>query len=308
MQDLDEISIHLGFSNVIVRTPKAEVKLRSGEIPAIALQIECLLTNKHRLVIFYKKGYPKIEPIVFLLDTSVGDSSCIYNPQISAFDPPVTYRVDLTDAIINKMKVEHVNSNEESRYMLDVVRYAKVMLQTNINDDGDGYGFGSGNDGANDADLVNSGCNVDIDIDEDQKQIEFEQKQQPLTMYRCKMCRFQLFTSEIVERHANDGEDEERTKSIIFQADGPGGNGFSSSLSKGVKKCQSIFLANQPEWLKLQGSAGKILCPNKKCGSKLGNWSWIGSACSCGVWQCPNFQFALSKVDYNVDISNATIV
>ena len=36
---------------MIVKTPKAEIKLRSGEIPAIALQIECLLTEEYRLVI-----------------------------------------------------------------------------------------------------------------------------------------------------------------------------------------------------------------------------------------------------------------
>lgn len=33
--------------------------------------------------------------------------------------------------------------------------------------------------------------------------------------------------------------------------------------------------------------AGKIVCPNKKCGAKLGNYDWAGVCCSCKEWVTP---------------------
>lgn len=33
--------------------------------------------------------------------------------------------------------------------------------------------------------------------------------------------------------------------------------------------------------------AGKIICPNKKCGAKLGNYDWAGVCCSCKEWVTP---------------------
>ncbi len=33
--------------------------------------------------------------------------------------------------------------------------------------------------------------------------------------------------------------------------------------------------------------AGKIICPNKKCGAKLGNFDWAGVRCGCKHWVTP---------------------
>lgn len=33
--------------------------------------------------------------------------------------------------------------------------------------------------------------------------------------------------------------------------------------------------------------AGKIICPNKACGAKLGNYDWAGVCCSCKEWVTP---------------------
>ena len=33
--------------------------------------------------------------------------------------------------------------------------------------------------------------------------------------------------------------------------------------------------------------AGKIICPNKKCSAKLGNYDWAGVRCSCKAWVVP---------------------
>ena len=32
---------------------------------------------------------------------------------------------------------------------------------------------------------------------------------------------------------------------------------------------------------------GKIICPNKKCRAKLGNYDWAGVRCSCKAWVVP---------------------
>lgn len=40
--------------------------------------------------------------------------------------------------------------------------------------------------------------------------------------------------------------------------------------------------------------AGKIVCPNKKCGAKLGNYDWAGVCCSCKEWVTP-VRFCLSS-------------
>ena len=33
--------------------------------------------------------------------------------------------------------------------------------------------------------------------------------------------------------------------------------------------------------------AGRIICPNKKCGAKLGSYDWAGVRCSCKAWVVP---------------------
>ncbi|EMD35294.1 hypothetical protein CERSUDRAFT_116096 [Gelatoporia subvermispora B] len=43
--------------------------------------------------------------------------------------------------------------------------------------------------------------------------------------------------------------------------------------------------------------AGKIACPNKKCGAKLGNYDWAGVCCGCKEWVVPGFCINRSKVD-----------
>jgi len=43
--------------------------------------------------------------------------------------------------------------------------------------------------------------------------------------------------------------------------------------------------------------AGKITCPNKSCGAKLGNYDWAGVCCGCKEWVTPGFCISRSKVD-----------
>ncbi|OCF43584.1 hypothetical protein I317_02602 [Kwoniella heveanensis CBS 569] len=43
--------------------------------------------------------------------------------------------------------------------------------------------------------------------------------------------------------------------------------------------------------------AGKLVCPNEKCGVKIGNFDWAGVQCGCREWVTPGFCIHRSKVD-----------
>lgn len=65
-------------------------------------------------------------------------------------------------------------------------------------------------------------------------------------------------------------------------------------------KCSGYF-TEPMQWMEpfLESGqlAGKILCPNKKCGAKLGNYDWAGMCCGCKQWVTPGFCINRSKVD-----------
>ncbi|KAG8924708.1 hypothetical protein FRC02_010231 [Tulasnella sp. 418] len=65
-------------------------------------------------------------------------------------------------------------------------------------------------------------------------------------------------------------------------------------------KCSGYFLEPM-KWMEpaLESGqiAGKIICPNKKCNAKLGNYDWAGIHCSCKEWVTPGFCIHRSKVD-----------
>ncbi|KAI0281804.1 hypothetical protein BGY98DRAFT_1124374 [Russula aff. rugulosa BPL654] len=65
-------------------------------------------------------------------------------------------------------------------------------------------------------------------------------------------------------------------------------------------KCSGYFVEPM-KWMEffLQDGqlAGKIICPNKKCSAKLGNYDWAGVCCNCKEWVVPGFCIHRSKVD-----------
>ncbi|KAJ6558000.1 hypothetical protein B0H19DRAFT_125381 [Mycena capillaripes] len=65
-------------------------------------------------------------------------------------------------------------------------------------------------------------------------------------------------------------------------------------------KCSGYFVEPM-KWMEpfLESGqiAGKIACPNKKCGAKLGNYDWAGMCCGCKEWVTPGFCINRSKVD-----------
>jgi dual specificity phosphatase 12 len=47
--------------------------------------------------------------------------------------------------------------------------------------------------------------------------------------------------------------------------------------------------------------AGKIICPNKKCAAKLGNYDWAGVCCNCKEWVVPVGPKFHSYIDWPAD-------
>jgi len=65
-------------------------------------------------------------------------------------------------------------------------------------------------------------------------------------------------------------------------------------------KCSGYFVEPMKwmeQFLEEGDMEGKIVCPNKKCGVKLGNYDWAGVCCNCKEWVVPGFCIHRSKVD-----------
>ncbi|KAF8551665.1 hypothetical protein OG21DRAFT_1444842 [Imleria badia] len=80
-------------------------------------------------------------------------------------------------------------------------------------------------------------------------------------------------------------------------------NGSRAALSPPIlinPKCSGYFVEPMKwmEPMRASGElAGKIICPNKKCGAKIGNYDWAGVCCGCKEWVTPGFCIHRSKVD-----------
>ncbi|KAJ6627999.1 hypothetical protein B0H10DRAFT_1869341 [Mycena sp. CBHHK59/15] len=69
----------------------------------------------------------------------------------------------------------------------------------------------------------------------------------------------------------------------------------SSSFS--LLLCFGVQMKWMEPFLESGQIAGKIVCPNRKCGAKLGNYDWAGMRCGCKEWVTPGFCINRSKVD-----------
>jgi hypothetical protein len=90
--------------------------------------------------------------------------------------------------------------------------------------------------------------------------------------YGCKFCRFVLFYARDVKGH---------TEGVGQAAFHP------ARRTAGARPpdCTNIFTEVLP-WMrqgedKLAEVEGKIVCPNVKCGARLGSYNWSGTQCSC---------------------------
>ena len=112
-----------------------------------------------------------------------------------------------------------------------------------------------------------------------------------LSWYRCRKCRTQLFTADMLGTH------EPGNGQMAFKARKRG-----SCSSSGTEMCTSHFLLQDAQSalhaaLNAEGAGdeGDLGCP--KCKVRLGGYSWYGMQCACGAWVCPAIQVVKSKVD-----------
>lgn len=118
-----------------------------------------------------------------------------------------------------------------------------------------------------------------------------------ISQLRCKKCRQALALSTSFIPH--DKPEQNSRHSNFFTT-----SGYSNRIigvTKAAEYCTHIF--TEPlNWMKeeLQGKGellGKFYCPNEKCGTKVGGYSWKGSRCSCGKWVVPAISLQTAKVD-----------
>lgn len=106
---------------------------------------------------------------------------------------------------------------------------------------------------------------------------------QPMTTYRCRKCRTQLFSEAMLESHAvGSGQ-------AAFKPHKRG------QPSTATPTCTSHFLSSDAIDSLLQEVEGNLGCP--KCAVRIGSYNWAGMKCSCGAWVAPAIQVIKSKVD-----------
>ncbi|KAJ0405612.1 hypothetical protein P43SY_007713 [Pythium insidiosum] len=111
--------------------------------------------------------------------------------------------------------------------------------------------------------------------------------------YACKHCRRVLFTSDDLMEH----EPERHSIAARRKLKDAKTTAHHSGMLF-VDGCSSWFLTDVLPWMDEDAMAeGKLHCPNEKCLSRVGAFSWSGSQCSCGTWVTPSIKITKSRVD-----------
>ncbi|RKF54803.1 Tyrosine-protein phosphatase yvh1 [Golovinomyces cichoracearum] len=108
------------------------------------------------------------------------------------------------------------------------------------------------------------------------------------TELRCRKCRKKLATTPYYVQHVpKSSSTSSQTRSTdedsIYRAE-----------------CTSYFI-HPLSWMRdtLEKGllSGRLECPNNRCSSLVGRYSWQGQRCSCGTWICPSFSLQKSRCD-----------
>ncbi|WFD31878.1 hypothetical protein MSPP1_002918 [Malassezia sp. CBS 17886] len=150
----------------------------------------------------------------------------------------------------------------------------------------------------------------------------------------CKMCRYELATSEHVVVHApgkgelgfepHKRDNVQKGLNTVRPARASGDMADASAgrrvlpanlarihaaaeAARSAPLLQSsvcsAFFVEPLQWMSDSSNVvpgvvhGRILCPNTRCNAKLGSWTWAGSQCACGAWVTPAFALQKAKVD-----------
>ena len=101
--------------------------------------------------------------------------------------------------------------------------------------------------------------------------------------FRCRRCRRYLTASSfLLPTHGKTGRKQ-------------------AGDAKGEKPCSHHWLDQPLSWMREEMEEGKLEgrleCPNEKCKTLVGRYSWQGMRCSCGQWVVPGISLAVGKVD-----------
>lgn len=257
---LDSLRIILGNENVKTLTPKAETRIRSGYQAQISLKVEAKIP------------------------CSDSDQSTV-TLQLT-FGQPMSITV-LTPNECDQNKLErygqyqkHLDeylANDSTKSAISSVQWLCQTAKDIFKGEALDYSPFSSEENEDDIELQNIQFS-DI-IEDPGSRIVHEGGNTNSKFYgTCRMCRNVLFDSSYsISDH-----------SIPLFCDG---------LYQPNARCTSIFFATPPRWLEITGDTmeGKLCCSN--CGARVGQWTWVGSKCSCGEWISPSFQFNNSKFD-----------
>ena len=110
--------------------------------------------------------------------------------------------------------------------------------------------------------------------------------------YRCRRCGTAVFNSTDLVEH-------ERGRGVIEFVDHEGVQRRKGEPKKEAKNCHDSIFVDPLPWMSevILQMDGKINCPNPKCGSKLGSFTWVGDRCRCGRWVTPAFHMLPDRVE-----------
>lgn len=275
VEDIDALRMMLGFDNVIVLTPKVEIRLRSAEKPAIPMRVICNICHNNsssRLSLIFPQGYPNESLVAEVM--SSGDiileqlteqlqEYCMapsLDPEVStSLEQPQNYR--RAAAVVNHLRqlLQDESLHNKPIEFSDEIHSVNQICE-NLPE------LDAFRPETNSSSKTSDCCSKEADVEDD-------------TFYSCMVCGTFLFNNSEVERHIPNQKDFDRRGGKILQ-------------------CSSVFISSLPGFMdesKATENTVKIACP--KCAGKLGLISWTGSQCSCGAWITPAIQFINSKVD-----------
>jgi dual specificity phosphatase 12 len=112
---------------------------------------------------------------------------------------------------------------------------------------------------------------------------------------RCRKCRRNLATRQYLIPHTPKSSSSTPSDSET----GPIAS-LAIANAASIPPCTHHFI-HPLSWMRprlAQGElAGRLECPNAKCGQQVGRYAWQGLKCSCGHWVVPGFSLAAGKVD-----------
>jgi DNA-directed RNA polymerase subunit RPC12/RpoP len=277
VEDIDLLRMKLGFENVVVLTPKVEVRLRSAQYAQIPMKVSLNLGDSHKIEIGFPRGFPS-EPLQITALDDYGETDEHLTGLLSEYASRET-----TEGHSLRNHSDSESADESSNIYpraLDVLAYFRERQPKPQPDQPNDAGAPSETPDAHDISIPPSSSAAQ------------EHAPHNDAKYTCMKCGTLLFKSEDLETHEPSDRDMHRRGGQLIP-------------------CTSVFISAAPEFLdksKLTENSGRIECP--KCESKVGSWCWTGTQCSCGSWVIPAFQFTKSKIDekkLRIDLSKETV-